>query len=81
MVKHFQEECEDVGNDVWNGRPSSSYTKENVDEYVPEWTIVTATFYIGMANRKGYINYIDQLIYCRVYVDMSDISGEIYPYI
>ncbi len=33
--------------------------------------------YVGMANRKGYIDNIDQLIYRRVYIDMSDILGEI----
>ncbi len=31
LVKRFQEGCEDIGNDMWNGRPSSSQSEENVD--------------------------------------------------
>ncbi len=30
---------------------------------------------------KGIYRYINQLMYHRVYIDMSDISGEIYRYI
>ncbi len=32
-VKHFQEGCEDIDNDVQSGHPSSSYTEENVNRY------------------------------------------------
>ncbi len=38
-VKRFQEGCEDVGNDVWSGHPSSSHTEKNGDR-VPVFPLV-----------------------------------------
>ncbi len=35
-------------------------------------------FTIRNGKWKGIYQYIDQLIYCRVYINMSDISGETY---
>ncbi len=40
------------------------------------------TSYVEMAKRKGYLyRYIHHLIYHIVYLNMSDIYGEIYRYI
>ncbi len=43
-VKRFQEGCENIDDDVYCGYPFSSCTEGN--EYIPEGTIVKATFCI-----------------------------------
>ncbi len=63
---HCNHECDTVSQGAW-----AAITR----------VIVKRRAYARHGKSKGIYRYIDQLIYHRVYIDMSDISGEIYRYI